>query len=200
MNSSIDLQLDTPVCFIDFETTGVDVLTDQPIEFGAVLVDKHGVIEKKLQSRIMLENISSFNKEAVKIHGIKYESLKHSPTQKQVLSFFFEEFGYNYCFGAWNANFDVSFFKKMCHENRMSENFNKIHYRHLDVQSVAKLSKSLGIIDKNIKSLSDCAEYFNISRSSNHNALEDALICCKVYGLIYSKFTEAIIHNNTTSF
>lgn len=27
------------ICFIDFETTGIDVFRDEPIDFGAVLVD-----------------------------------------------------------------------------------------------------------------------------------------------------------------
>ena len=192
MSSKADFRFDIPVCFIDFETTGIDISTDQPIEFGAVLVDKFGVIEKKFQSRIMLERIDLYNNKAYEIHGIDYELLRSSPTQHQVLSLFFNEFGYDYCFGAWNVSFDVSFFKKMCHENNMSDLFNKIHYRHLDVQSVAKFSKYLNVIDENIKSLSNCADYFNINRSSYHNALEDALICYEVYKSIYDRFAKLI--------
>ncbi|PJJ47893.1 3'-5' exonuclease [Hymenobacter chitinivorans] len=187
MNSKKLKFFDTPVCFIDFETTGIDPYTDEPIEIGAILSDEYGNIQKTFTSRIKI-NHELKNNDATKIHGIEYQTLKSSPSQKQVLQKFFTEFGCNYCFGAWNIGFDVAFFKKMCTNNNMDTLFKQIKYRHLDVQSVSKIAASLNVIDENIKSLSDCTNYFNIERSEYHNALEDAELCHKVYINLFRRF------------
>jgi DNA polymerase-3 subunit epsilon len=185
-------KLDTPICFIDFETTGIDTIKDEPIEFGAILVDTYGKIVKRFHSRIKLDKKESFDKSSYRIHGIDYDSLEASPSQEQVLVLFFDSFGFDYCFGAWNASFDVTFFKRMCSSNNMNQSFEKIKYRHLDVQSISKFATHLNILDSKIKSLSDCAEYFGISRSIHHNALEDAIICHTVYEKLYERFASAI--------
>jgi len=39
------------ICFIDFETTGVDVFRDEPIEIGAVLVDDNLKIIKQFRQK-----------------------------------------------------------------------------------------------------------------------------------------------------
>ena len=40
------------ICFIDFETTGIDFFKDQPLELGALLVNKDLEIIEKFHSLI----------------------------------------------------------------------------------------------------------------------------------------------------
>jgi DNA polymerase-3 subunit epsilon len=183
------LNTNTKICFIDFETTGIDIFTDSPVEFGAILVDEEGNKIKEFCSRIKLSTNSLYDNDAIAIHGIDYNLLANSPSQSEVLTEFFDKFGYDFSFGAWNVSFDVPFFKKMCVNNDFNSFYNKIGYRHLDVQSISKLAALLNKIDPDIKSLTDCISYFGLSRNAYHNALEDAILCYKVYKKLIAVFS-----------
>lgn len=169
------------ICFIDFETTGIDVYKDNPIEIGAVLIDERGEILSKFYSFIKPRSNRITSVNAFKIHGIDSKSLIIAPSQNEVLNNFFNQLGTDYRFAGWNINFDVSFFRRMCHfSNRMSD-YNKINHRHIDVQSINFLATELGFIDSQYRSLSDLAKLFSIDRNVKHSAIEDAIITSKVY-------------------
>ncbi|GAB2768809.1 DNA polymerase III epsilon subunit-like protein [Hymenobacter luteus] len=176
-----------PICFIDFETTGIDIFNDEPIQIGAILVDNNGIKRCEFSSLIRLEN-NVIDLSAKEVHGIDYKLLTNSPSQKEVTQDFFNKIGHDFIFGAWNIGFDVPFFKKMCLNTGMNSEYNKINYRHIDVQSISKLAVTLGLIHPDIKSLTDCATYFNIKRSNYHNALEDASLCFNVYKNLLNAF------------
>ncbi|GAA4030470.1 hypothetical protein GCM10022409_13400 [Hymenobacter glaciei] len=184
------LTTNSKICFIDFETTGIDIFKDEPVEFGAVLVDENGNRINEFYSRISLSNPALKNNDAVSVHGIDYASLINSPSQAEVLTDFFQKFGYDFHFGAWNTTFDVPFFKKMCSVNKFDNLYNKISYRHLDVQSISKLAACINIIRPDIKSLTDCIEYFGLIRSIHHNAMEDAILCHEVHKKFIEIFTK----------
>ena len=80
-----------------------------------------------------------------------------------------------------DVNFDVSFFKSMCHYSNMMRKFKKINHRHLDVQSINYLLNHLGVFNGELNSLSDLCQYFSITRSNNHSAIEDAKLTAQVY-------------------
>ena len=175
------MNTNSKICFIDFETTGTDIFIDEPIEFGAILVDEWGNRINEFYSRINLP-ISNFEDNgAVEIHGIDYNTLVSSPSQTEVLTNFFESFGVDFSFGSWNTTFDVPFFKRMCSRNKFDSIYNRINYRHLDVQSISKIAAYTNIINPSVKSLTDCVKYFGLTRSVYHNALEDAILCYEVY-------------------
>lgn len=181
------------ICFIDFETTGIDVFRDMPLEFGAVLMNEDYTIAKEINTRIRMEKKVYLTKTALGIHNITLESTTDSPTQKEILLNFFSNFGTEYRFAGWNINFDVSFFRKMCNKNGFMVNYNKINHRHLDVQTINYCANQLKLFPNENLSLSQVAEFFNIKRSHRHSALEDARITMEVYIRLLELFKSKLL-------
>jgi DNA polymerase III subunit epsilon len=171
----------TKICFIDFETSGIDVFRDEPIEIGAILINAEFEVVKEFHSFINPQRKYHTRKSAFEIHNLSIEKLSNEPGQKDVLSRFFDSFGSDYRFGGWNISFDVSFFRKMCNRNGMMVNYNKINHRHLDIQSICFLANQLKLFPIELNSLTQIANYFNIERNQKHSALEDAIITMLVY-------------------
>jgi len=170
------------ICFLDFETTGIDVFKDHPIEIGAVLVNDNLEIVKEYHSFINPNRKRKFKISAIKTHGIEsIDQLKKYPISMDVLLSFFEEFGTNYCFSSWNISFDVTFFRKLCHQNNMMTKYNEINYRHLDLQSIMSFYYKINKIGIDKNSLDNTCLNFNIKRSEKHNALEDAKLLFEIY-------------------
>lgn len=169
------------ICFIDFETTGIDVFKDNPIEFGGILINENGETLKKFHSFIQPRSKRNFSTTSKKIHGLSSLSLNEAPSQNEVLLNFFNSFGTEYKFAGWNINFDVSFFRRMCHLNNYMREYNKINHRHIDIQSIIFYLKERNILPKELKSLDDLIIFFNLNRNEKHNALEDAELTLEVY-------------------
>ncbi len=181
------------LCFIDFETTGSNVFEDHPLEFGAVLVNKNFEIVNEFFSSIKPPDRSQNTATAFAIHNIKLRDLEDAPTSKVVLDDFFERFGVDYGFAGWNISFDVPFFRKLCYLNEMMDLYNKIDYRHIDVQTICKIARELTLIPGNIKSLDDCVRYFGLNRSKVHNALEDAKLTFSVFQALLKLLDNAVV-------
>nr|WP_321411427.1 3'-5' exonuclease [uncultured Carboxylicivirga sp.] len=169
------------ICFVDFETTGIDVFKDNPLEIGAVLTNEFGDIKKTFSTLIKPRTGRQSSASAIEIHGLTFDKLQNSPNQKEVLNLFFETLGTNYRFAGWNINFDVTFFRRMCHIQKMMGLYNKIHYRHIDIQSIVYYLKFNQILPESCNRLDDLIKFFNLSRNKNHNALEDAKITAEVF-------------------
>jgi DNA polymerase-3 subunit epsilon len=77
----MNLQLTRPICFLDLETTGINVSTDKIVEIAIVKISPDGtqVIKRKLINPEM-----SIPKSASDIHGITDEMVKDAPTFKVV--------------------------------------------------------------------------------------------------------------------
>jgi len=167
-------------CFIDLETTGSDYVNDYPIQIGAILVKtKNFEIIKEYSSLINIPEGIIISEKAKEIHGLKKEDIKNAPKPKNVLKDFFNEFGTDYAFAGWNVCFDVSFFRKICIENGFKNQYKEINFHHLDVQSIAKYLKIKGNLEGKI-SLSNLCKIYNLKRSENHDALEDAKLSFEV--------------------
>ena len=168
--------------FIDFETTGSDAINDYPLHFGAVLINIPGFqIIKKFESYIQPPQNTRSTKIAYSIHRIKTEDIYDSPPIRNVLAEYFEQFGTNYSFAGWNVCFDISFFRKGCFYAGFYEQYMKINYRHLDVQSIAQalfVAGKLPIFDGSMTSL---CNFFNLSRDSMHTGLQDAILSMQIY-------------------
>ena len=169
------------ICFIDFETTGHNPCLHYPIQVGAVLVTEELEITKNFCSFIRPPSDARNTDIAYKFHQIELSRLKNAPLAEKVLNDFFELFGTNYNFASWNVSFDVSFFRKLCHDNNKMDLFDKISYRHIDIQSICGFLRRLQIIDPDVRSLEDCTRYFKLSRSAAHDALEDSVLALEVY-------------------
>ena len=183
---------DTPICFIDFETTGIDVFEDEPIEFGAVLVNEHLEIINTFFSRIKPSPERVITASAFKIHNISLKNLQDSPSQQEVLKNFFDTIGTNFRLAGWNIGFDITFFRRICHDNNMMDRYNKVNHRHIDIQSLNYLANALGMLSSKTRSLSDLASYYHFERSVKHSALEDAQLAFLVYKRLLSDFSSKI--------
>ncbi|MEY3873439.1 MAG: hypothetical protein RL363_160, partial [Bacteroidota bacterium] len=77
----MNLQLTRPICFLDLETTGINVSTDKIVEIAIVKISPDGtqVIKRKLINPEM-----PIPKSASDIHGITNEMVKDAPTFKSV--------------------------------------------------------------------------------------------------------------------
>jgi DNA polymerase III epsilon subunit-like protein len=167
-------------CFIDLETTGSDYVNDYPIQIGAILVKiRNFEIIKKYSSLINIPEGIIISEKAKEIHGLKKEDIKNAPKPKKVLKDFFNEFGTDYAFAGWNVCFDVSFFRKICIENGFNNQYKEINFHHLDIQSIAKYLKIKGNIKEEVSLINLCRIY-NLTRSENHDALEDANLSLEV--------------------
>lgn len=169
------------ICFLDFETTGIDLINDFPIEIGAILVDGNLNFIKEFHSLIKPNYAFKIKESALKIHNISEQVINESPTEAEVLNLMFKSLGTNYRLAAWNMSFDVSFFKALCYRNDYQECLNKLNYRHLDVQTINFIAKEIGCIPNDINSLSDLTNYMGLSRSKFHNAKEDVKLLIEVY-------------------
>lgn len=181
------------ICFIDFETTGIDLVKDYPIQLGASLMDiETGGEIAKYNAYIKPGKSWDENDRAFKIHGITYEQAMSGLTPEQALKSFFNIMGHDYSFGAWNACFDVQFFRRMCYENGFEEDMHKIYYRHFDLQSYIRGLNETSQLH-GVKSLDDLRRYLMIPRSEKHDAYEDANITRKctvgIFDFIYDAFS-----------
>lgn len=75
------LQLTRSICFIDLETTGINVSTDKIVEIAIVKIMPDG---SKLIKRKLVNPEMSIPKAASDIHGITDEMVKDAPTFKQI--------------------------------------------------------------------------------------------------------------------
>ena len=184
-------------CIIDFETTGSNLFEDEPIQIGALLFEEDKGVINEFSSFILPSRDIEISRKAFQIHGISLNDLEGAPTQKEVLNNFFSVLGYDYSFAGWNISFDIPFFRKMCIENELQHEYNKINYRHLDIQSICQILVKLRLVDSNLNSLSDFTTYFSIRRSEKHDALEDVKITYELYLKVFKLLEENI--SKTTS-
>jgi len=75
------LQLNRAICFIDLETTGINVSTDRIVEIAIVKIMPNGTKQVK---RKLVNPEMPIPKAASDVHGISDEMLKDAPTFKQI--------------------------------------------------------------------------------------------------------------------
>lgn len=75
------LQLTRPICFIDLETTGINVSTDKIVEIAIVKILPDGTKQVK---RKLVNPEMAIPKAVSEIHGISDEMVKEAPTFKQI--------------------------------------------------------------------------------------------------------------------
>lgn len=98
------LSLTRPICFIDLETTGINVSTDRIVEIAMV---KIGVDGTKQVKRRLVNPEMPIPKESSDVHGITDEMVKDAPTFKAMANEI-KQFMEGTDIGGYNSNrFDV---------------------------------------------------------------------------------------------
>ena len=173
------------LCFIDLETTGINVLSDEPIQLGAVLVNfadqDEGEVIAEFTTYVKPTLASSLSNLGYQTHGISSDEFESFPHPSSVLENYFRELGTNYQFAAWNMSFDVSFFKALCERNSFLKDFNGIDYRHIDVQTLCFMARLMGKLPFSVRTFTDLLHHYGYSRSPRHSAIEDARLLYVVY-------------------
>lgn len=77
----MQLKLKNPIVFFDFETTGINIVSDRIVELSILKVNPNGMEESKT---VRVNPGIPIPKQASDIHGIKDEDVKDSPTFKEV--------------------------------------------------------------------------------------------------------------------
>jgi DNA polymerase-3 subunit epsilon len=75
------LQLSRPICFLDLETTGINVSTDKIVEIAIVKIGVDGNSQVK---RRLVNPEMPIPQGAIEVHGITNEMVKEAPTFKAI--------------------------------------------------------------------------------------------------------------------
>ncbi|MCX6825480.1 MAG: 3'-5' exonuclease [candidate division SR1 bacterium] len=98
---------------LDFETTGLDVSKDEPIQIGIIELDENGKIIAEYQSLIKPDKKTNELKQIVGfITGLSISELETAPTREEILGNIENFFGENTIIIGHNIKFDLDFLNK----------------------------------------------------------------------------------------
>jgi len=151
----------------DLETTGLNPNTDTIIEIGAVRIKDRKIIDRFSTfvnpGRPIPQNIT-------RITGINDGMVKDAPKPNEALPAFLHFIGSS-ALAAHNAEFDISFVKKLSDKNGMS-----FHRPHIDTLGFSRLMLPA------LKShrLDKVAAMLNVSLENHHRAVDDAQAAAEI--------------------
>ena len=168
------------LAFVDIETTGFNVETQEIIEIGCVIVKQQdgvlGDVVEEFELKIKPERLDLADPEALSINGYNESEWLFASDLKQAMQVFSEKTK-DCIFIAHNVAFDWSFIAKAF---AITEVENQMYYAKLDTISFAfaKLHK-----DPNVTrySLGALCERFGITNDRAHTALADTRATVEVY-------------------
>jgi len=162
------LQLDRFIAF-DFETTGLDVTNDRPIEVAAILFERGKATSRFCSLINPLQPISSLIQD---ITGISNEMVSEAPKEKDVIVNLLDFLG-DYPIVAHNTPFDVAFLQAMADRNDKKLPDRKYY-------DTLTLSRSF-LFFQPTHNLSAVSEFYNLSAEGAHRAEKDTENCGEVF-------------------
>ena len=168
------------LAFLDIETTGFNVETQEIIEIGVVIVDqKEGVlgeVVEEFELKIKPEKLENADAEALSINGYNEMEWMFAMTLEQAMTVFAEKTK-DCVMVAHNVAFDYSFIAKAF---AVTEIENKMFYAKIDTISFA-FAKLHKMENSPRLSLGALCEHFGIENSRAHTALADTRATVEVY-------------------
>ncbi len=176
------------VLFVDTETGGVDPKETSLLSIGLVIWHNKKIVDKK--EILLKEDIIKITPEAFKINKIDLNEITEKGRCSKDAINDILEFSKNHFsskslipLGGHNTNFDANFIKYLFRNSNM--NFNKyFSYRYIDTASILKYLFLAKKLDRELSSLGEAIDYFNISVNKRHSALEDALATAKLFSIL----------------
>ena len=162
------LRLDSFIAF-DFETTGLQVETDRPIEVAAILF-KDGKPSDRYST--LINPMIPISDMIADITGITNEMVSSAPKESEVVDELFDFIG-NSPIVAHNTPFDVSFLQAMA--ERHKKDFVERQY-----YDTLTLSRAF-LFFQPAHNLSAVSEFFNLSSEGAHRAEKDTENCGEVF-------------------
>ncbi len=160
------------ICAFDLEMTGLSPVLDKIIEIAAIKIDKSGDVSTFHE---LINPLIPIPEHTIKYHQLTNEKLRDKPSLKKPLKDFTTFFD-NLPLVAHNAIYDAGFIIKGMFEYNFKTGLS-------DIYDSCRFSRSLFKKDengpKNYK-LSTLAEFYELE-FTHHQALDDAIICLKVF-------------------
>ena len=174
------------ILFIDTETGGINPMKNSLLEIGLVVWREGKITDENLikikhddytVTPIAMDindiNLKEHEKDAVSTEKaietiMKYKG-KHFKDNKAVI-------------GGHNTSFDTNFIKQLFKESDYIYGKNFSH-REVDTASILKYLSHKERFNKELKSLNDAIDYFDlkITKKERHTGIADALITAKLY-------------------
>lgn len=179
---------------LDFETTGLDVTKDEPIQIGIIEIDETGKIIGEYQSLIKPDKKTDELKQIVGfITGLSINDLETAPTREEILPQIEQFFGENCIIIGHNIGFDLDFLKKY---------FPSLTYHaQIDTMNLAQTivhyapSYALEVLIDNLKDEKLFNETFkdeNHGEEKSHDAFFDTKNSIKLF-LYFVKYVHELI-------
>jgi len=165
---------------LDTETTGFDYENDRMLCIGAVAIKKNRILVSDSFEVYIKQNV--FNKETVKIHGIRRNGKEVKVTEEEALIQFLAYLD-DAVIVAHHTAFDINMINRGL--NRL--NIGPLISRQLDTNFIHK--KIIGGNSfKKLKSLDELCAIYNIKMHDRHTASGDAMITALLFLKLLGKY------------
>ncbi|MDP2656501.1 MAG: 3'-5' exonuclease [bacterium] len=168
------------ILVIDIEATDADTHTADPIQLGAILLDKETLEEKGVfVSYITTPKASS--EEAYQIHHISADDLKGAPSQSEVAETLIKRFSTDVILSSWVQSLDNAMLTKMF----KTSGYEKLPYDHhyLDLWPIAYAHLVKQGYEGSMGSTS-MFDAFDLSPREKHDALDDCRRAAEILKII----------------
>lgn len=98
---------------IDFETTDVISASAEPIEIGAILLDRQTLEEKDHFHSAIFNDLSAMDPKNIVAWDVPVETTKAAPKIEVVAKAFLDQFGYDVWLGSWVHKLDRAMLEKL---------------------------------------------------------------------------------------
>lgn len=163
------------ILIIDFEGK------DEPVQVGAVLLDKETLEEKDSFITYIYANLHG---STILKSGITQEMINDAPKQSAVGKMLYEKFGTDIFIASWVQNLDITHFTKILSESGIDfiegrTNFTKYDFHILDIWPAAYIFAIKQGYTGSTHS-EELFQYFGAKPRGLHNALEDCRIAAEI--------------------
>ncbi len=152
---------------LDFETTGLNAISDEIIEIGAVRVENMKITD---EFHSLVKPEGRVSEKSFEITGISSEELEGAPKLEEILPKFIDFVG-NSILVAHNADFDYRFLRESAQKMKIDVNLPYI--------DTLQFSKSL--LKLSGYGLARVVKALKLGNFNHHRALDDTLITAKVF-------------------
>jgi DNA polymerase-3 subunit epsilon len=162
--------------FVDIETTGLNLLSNEIIEIGCVVTNSNLEIIEEFEIKIKPEHIENADPVALKVNHYDSDDWENAQSLKEAMKIFSEKVKDCIMVGH-NVAFDAGFLEYAFNKTNL---INTMHYHKLDTVSIAWAKMH---DDPKLEhfSLREFCLLFDIKNERAHTALSDARATCELY-------------------
>lgn len=172
------------ILIIDFESSLGDSENTEPVQFGAILLDKATLKEKKNFVSFIKADLSNVSPERIIEKGYDPKKIINAPTSAKVAKKFTKQFGKDYFISSWAAGLDMILFRKLMSSAKI--NFSEFDYHVYDLWPIAFTD----LLEKGYKGSwrsEAMFKEFGLPSRNIHDALEDCRHAAQVLRKIIGK-------------